>query len=100
VLTIGCNPTNKNCFNGDLAEFRVWNIARTSAQILASYNKPAAGNEAGLMAYWKFNDAPGATTATDSVTTTGHTAHSGTLKATTTIPTFVTPTAALPLVCP
>jgi hypothetical protein len=100
VLTIGCNPTNSNCFNGNFAEFRVWNVARTAAEILASYNKPAVGNEAGLVAYWKFDDAAGATSAADSVTTTGHTAHPGALKATTTMPTFAAPPAPLPLVCP
>jgi hypothetical protein len=99
VIYIGCNPTNKNCFNGDFAEFRVWNVARTAAEILANYNKPAVGNETGLVAYYKFDDAVGATTAADSVTTAGHTAHPGALKATTTMPTFAAPPAALPLVC-
>jgi hypothetical protein len=102
LLYIGCNPTNKNCFNGDFAEFRVWNVARTAAEIQASYNKPLAGNEAGLVGYWKFDDAAGATSAADSVTTTGHTAHNRTLTADTAAhnPTFVTPTPAVPLVCP
>ena len=99
VIYIGCNPTNKNCFNGDIAEFRVWNVARTAAEILANYNKPAVGNETGLVAYYKFDDATGATAAADSVTTAGHIAHPGTLKATTTMPTFAAPPAALPLVC-
>jgi hypothetical protein len=101
AITIGCNPTNNTCFNGYLAEFRVWNIARTAAEILANYNKPAVGNETGLVAYWKFNDATGSTTAIDSVTTAGHTPHPGTLTAKTAAqdPTFITPAAALPLVC-
>jgi hypothetical protein len=101
VLYIGCNPTNKNCFNGEFAEFRVWNVARSAADILANYNKPAVGNETGLVAYWKFDDAAGATIAADSVTTAGHTAHPGTLKADTTAhdPTFIAPATALPLVC-
>lgn len=102
VLSIGCNPTNNRCFSGEFAQFRVWNIARAAADIQANYNKPAAGNEAGLVAYWKFDDAPGAATAADSVTSAGHTAHPGTLKADTTahLPTFVAPTTAVPLVCP
>jgi len=100
VIYIGCNPANKNCFNGDFAEFRVWNVARTAAEILANYNKPVVGNETGLVAYYKFDDTVGASTAADSVTTAGHTAHPGTLKATTTMPTFAAPPAALPLVCP
>jgi hypothetical protein len=104
VLSIGCNPTNNPpaCFNGYLAEFRVWNVARAAADILANYKKPAVGNETGLVAYYKFDDAAGATTATDSVTAAGHSAHTGTLKADTTAhnPTFITPTAPVPLVCP
>jgi hypothetical protein len=99
VLYIGCNPTNKNCFNGEFAEFSVWNVARSAAEILANYNKPLAGNETGLVGYWKFDDAAGATTAADSVTAAGH---PGTLTADTTAhnPTFVPPTTPLPLVCP
>jgi hypothetical protein len=102
VLSIGCNPTNNRCFSGNFAEFRVWNIARAATDILANYNKPAVGNEAGLVAYWKFDDAPSATTAADSVTTAAHTAHPGTLKADTTAhnPTFVVPTTPVPLICP
>jgi hypothetical protein len=102
VVSIGCNPSNSACFAGLVDEFRVWNVARTATQIQANYNKPAAGNEAGLVAYWKFDDAVGSTTAVDSVTSTGHTAHNGTLKADTAAhnPTFVTPPTPLPLVCP
>jgi hypothetical protein len=102
TLYIGCNPTNKNCFNGELAEFSVWNVARSAADILADYKKPLVGNETGLVGYWKFDDAAGATIAADSVTTSGHTAHNGTLTADTTAhdPTFSSPTLAVPLVCP
>ena len=105
TLYIGCNPTNKpapNCFNGEFAEFRVWNVARSAADILANYKKPMVGNEAGLVGYWKFDDAATATSAADSVTTTGHIAHPGTLKATTTAqnPTFVAPNPAVPITCP
>ncbi len=102
TLYIGCNPTNKNCFNGEFAEFSVWNVARSAADILADYKKPLVGNETGLVGYWKFDDASGSTTAADSVTTAGHTAHPGTLTATTAAqdPTFITPTTPLPLVCP
>ena len=102
VLYIGCNPTNKNCFNGEFAEFRVWNVARSAAEILANYNKPLAGNETDLVGYWKFDDATGATAAADSVTSATHVAHPGTLTAATAAqdPTFIAPTTPLPLVCP
>ena len=102
VLDLGCNPTNNNCFGGMFAELRVWTVARTAAQIQASYNKPLVGNESGLVGYWKLDDAAGATTAADSVTATGHAAHIGTLKADTAAhnPTFVAPPTPVPLVCP
>ena len=98
---IGCNPTNNNCFNGYFEEFRVWNVARSATEIKENTNKPLVGNETGLVGYWKFDEASG-TTAVDAVTTAGHTAHAGTLKADSAAhnPTFVTPTTPLPLVCP
>jgi hypothetical protein len=102
VLDLGCNPTNSNCFGGMLAELRIWTGARTATQIQANYNKPLVGNEAGLVGYWKLDDAAGATTAADAVIATGHTAHTGTLKADTAAhnPTFVAPPTPVPLVCP
>ena len=102
TLYIGCNPTNSNCFNGEFAEFRVWNVARSAADIQANYKKPLVGDEAGLVGYWKFADAATATSAADSVTAAGHTAHNGTLtaKAAAQNPTFAAPTAPVPLVCP
>lgn len=101
VLILGCNPTNQNCFNGNFSEFRVWNVARSATDIQSTYKKSLVGNEAGLVGYWKLDEPPGAAVAADSVTTGGHTAHPGTLKASTTaLPTFVTATPAVPLVCP
>ena len=101
VLSLGCNPTNNNCFNGLFDELRIWSVARTATQIQNSYNKPVATDSAGLVGYWKFDEASGTTTA-DAVTTAGHTAHNGTLKAMATAqnPTFVAPPTPLPLVCP
>jgi len=99
-LYIGCNPTNNQCFNGIFDELRVWNVARSATDIMNNYNKPLTGSETGLVAYYKFDETSGTTTA-DSVTASGHTAHPGTLKADTTAhnPTFVVPTTPLPLVC-
>ena len=102
VLTIGCNPQNNACFNGDFSEFRVWSVTRSDAQIKAGYNQRLVGDETGLVGYWRFDDAAGSTTAADSVSATGHTAHPGTLKADTTAhnPTFVAPAAPVPITCP
>ena len=57
------------------------------------------GNEPGLTGYWKFDETSG-TTAADSVTTAGHTAHAGTLSASSAAnnPTWVVSMA--PLSCP
>jgi hypothetical protein len=102
ALTVGCNPSNMGCFNGLFDEVRVWNVARSAQQIMASYNRPLIGNEMGLVGYYKFDEANGATTIADSVTATGHTAHPAMLMAATGSPTpmLVTPPMALPFVCP
>jgi hypothetical protein len=98
-LMIGCNPENKACFNGLFDEFRMWNVARSATEIKDTYNRTLMGNEAGLVGYWKFDDASGSTTAADSLTAMGHT---GMLMAASTaqLPTFVTPPTPPPLVCP
>jgi hypothetical protein len=101
VLSIGCNPTNNQCFNGLVDELRVWNVARAASEIQNNYNKPLNGTEAGLVGYWKFDETSGSATA-DLAMGAGHTPHNGTLKADTTAhnPTFVVPPTPLPLVCP
>jgi hypothetical protein len=98
MLTIGGNPRGAY-FNGAIDEFRMWNIARSQANIMATMGTTLVGNEAGLVGYWKFDDGTG-TTAADSVTTAGHTAHNGTLMATdpTMVPTWIDSTA--PILCP
>jgi hypothetical protein len=98
-LSIGGNPRG-SYFNGTIDEFRVWNVARSGAEITAAMGVTLAGNETGLTAYYKFNEASGATTAADSVSTGGHTGHPGTLMATMANqrPTFIPSTA--PVACP
>ncbi|HEX3853083.1 MAG TPA: hypothetical protein VHW01_19105 [Polyangiaceae bacterium] len=61
-------------------------------------NKTLVGNEDGLVGYWKFNETSG-TTAADSVTTPGHTAHPGTLMGGIK-PTFAVPAPPAPVSCP
>ncbi|HXI57636.1 MAG TPA: LamG domain-containing protein [Polyangia bacterium] len=101
-LILGCNPGNSFCFNGMFDEVRVWKVARSEAEIMTNHTKVLVGNEPDLVGYWKFDEAPGAATAADSVTTAGHTAHAGMLTATTPAerPTFVTPNPPVPIVCP
>jgi hypothetical protein len=97
ALTIGGYPPA--FFNGQIDEFRIWTVARTAAQISSTMGKTLAGDEPNLVGYWKFDETSG-TTAVDSVTTAGHTAHAGTLMANSTgnLPTFVPSTA--PISCP
>ncbi len=81
TLYIGSETINANCFGGMLDEMRFWNIARSQAEIQAKMNTLLAGNETGLVAYYKFNQGTaggtntGITTLTDN---TGH-GHTGTL---------------------
>jgi hypothetical protein len=101
-LILGCNPENTHCFSGLFDEARVWNVARSDADIAANYNRSLAGDEAGLIGYYKFDEAPGGASAADSVTTAGHDAHAGTLTAAmdSQRPAFVTPDPPAPIVCP
>jgi large repetitive protein len=102
ALTMGCNPPINNCYNGLFDELRVWNVDRSAAEIKANFGKSLSGTETGLVGYWKFDEAAGATTAADAVTATGHTAHVGQLTAESTAmrPTFVTATPPAPITCP
>ncbi|MDB9535241.1 Calx-beta domain-containing protein, partial [Dolichospermum planctonicum CS-1226] len=57
-------------FAGQIDDVRIWNVARTQAQIQANLNKTLTGTETGLAAYWNFNNITG-NTATD-LTTNGN----------------------------
>jgi len=43
-------------FDGFIDDVRMWNVARTDAQIAASMNCRLTGVEKGLVAYWPFDD--------------------------------------------
>jgi hypothetical protein len=43
-------------FIGNIDEVRIWNVARTPAQILAALGTVLVGNESGLQAYYHFNN--------------------------------------------
>jgi hypothetical protein len=47
--------------NGLFDEVRIWNVARTPAQIQANMHKPLVGNETGLVGYWRVDDGSGST---------------------------------------
>ncbi|HJQ08665.1 MAG TPA: LamG-like jellyroll fold domain-containing protein [Candidatus Saccharimonadales bacterium] len=62
TLALGQHSEGDGNFNltGQLDEIRVWNIARTTTQIVADKNKELAA-QAGLVGYWQFNEATGFT---------------------------------------
>jgi hypothetical protein len=100
-LTIGGYPGENAYFAGLIDEFRVWSVARSASDIAGTMSKTLTGTEAGLVGYWQFNESSG-TTAADSVTTAGHSAHAGTLTAASAAqnPTFVLPNPQAPVSCP
>jgi len=67
-LRIGGNTSY--FFNGQLAEFCVWNVARTQAQIQSDLGRTLTGNEANLLLYYRFDSSSGAV-ATNSAASTG-----------------------------
>ena len=46
-------------FNGYIAEFRIWNTARTAQEIKSTMNSQLSGEEPGLVGYWRFDQAEG-----------------------------------------
>lgn len=56
---IGAEGTGYNTFNGIIKEVRVWNIARSAAQIQSTINSTLVGNESGLVSYWPLKESSG-----------------------------------------
>jgi Concanavalin A-like lectin/glucanases superfamily/Ig-like domain CHU_C associated len=52
-----------NHFNGSMDELRLWNVVRTPSQIQTNMSKSVPNNNAGLVAYYKFDEGTGTTTA-------------------------------------
>jgi hypothetical protein len=50
---------------GELDDFRIWNKARSQAEIQADMAHPLTGLESNLVAYWKFDEGGSTTTAHD-----------------------------------
>ena len=49
---------NPASFDGVIDEVRLWNVARTEAEIQSTMNSTLAGTEEGLVGYWNFDDGP------------------------------------------
>ena len=62
-LKIGERGNGGTSFAGLLDEVRLWNVARTQAQIQASMSRILAGTESGLAGYWRFDEFTGTTVA-------------------------------------
>jgi hypothetical protein len=77
---LGISPdlNNASALNGQMDEVRLWNVARTTAQIQEGLSKSLTGSEPGLVAPWNFNVG----TARD---VTGH-GHDGILRVTPSLP--------------
>ena len=60
ALYLGNEEISGSFYGGYLDEVRIWNIARTQAQIQANMNSVLVGNESGLVAYYNMNYGSGA----------------------------------------
>lgn len=61
ALSIGYSPSfsANGGFTGKIDEFRVWNVARTDAEILADMHRKLSGKEQGLVVYFPFDEGMG-----------------------------------------
>lgn len=73
LFDTGTNPA----FGGDLREVRVWNYARTQAEIVAAMSKTATGKEGGLVGCWPLTDGRSSSAVLNRVTGGTHNVGSG-----------------------
>lgn len=65
-LVIGARYTQNTQFTPTAFEdVRIWNVARTSAELNAYMSANLSGTESGLLAYYRFEDGAGSSTVTD-----------------------------------
>lgn len=67
---MGAQTDNLSLMKGEMDELRVWNLARTAGEIKSGLYGNVATGTAGLVAYYKMNDASG-TIVTNSTATAG-----------------------------
>jgi hypothetical protein len=48
-------------FKGEIDELRIWNVPRTAAELAGAMDESLTGSEAGLVAYYKFEEGSGTT---------------------------------------
>ncbi len=66
AVEIGRNQDQAHHYAGGLDELRIWDVVRTGADILGNMSVELSGGEAGLRAYWRFNEGVGTSVADDS----------------------------------
>jgi len=59
AATIGSKGGSSSFFQGKIDEVRIWNVARTQEEIQIDINRTLGAGEAGLSAYWKFDEGTG-----------------------------------------
>ncbi|RMD96295.1 MAG: LamG domain-containing protein, partial [Bacteroidetes bacterium] len=59
TIARGFSASAERDFNGSIDEFRIWNVARTQAEILAAMNMPLSGSETNLAHYYPMNEGSG-----------------------------------------
>lgn len=87
-IDFGGNTIDGRFFKGKMDEVRIWNVARTAAQIKGAMSMQLAGNEAGLVGYWRLEDGAGDVAADSSGSANAGSLGAGTASAR---PTWVSP---------
>lgn len=59
TMLIGNDGPDPQPFNGNISQVRLWDHARTGAQIMSAMNVSIPGSTQGLAAYWELNDGTG-----------------------------------------
>src|SRR5262249_19052432 len=60
-LGIGHSNFPSEWWDGELDEVRIWNTARSAAEIQSNMCRSLTGTEPGLMGYWRFDEGSGTT---------------------------------------
>jgi len=70
-LWIGQDDPTINTFNGNISQLRIWNVARTEAEISDNKDVCISGDTPNLLAYWELNDGSGQVVADKTGSTNG-----------------------------
>lgn len=55
IFSIGANPAGGDGFSGTMDEFRIWNVAKTPAEVASTMGNELALPQSNLSVYYKFN---------------------------------------------